>query len=423
MKKTTASAWERLFTAPFIHAFAIFFIACTVRIVLNIVLKGWSVPPTCDAAGYEELGINLLTGHGFSQAHIGGATAGRLPFLPIVISWIYGIAGQHEVLVRFVLSCMDSVTAVLIYLLGRKIYSAGPAFTAGLVYAFSPFAFGECLQLSSEVPFTLFLLAGTYVLYIARNELRPRSLFMSGALLALATLTRPTSLYLPVFLAIVIFLQQKDLTQRIAKSLLFLMFFSLCFSPWIVRNLIEFKKPIPGGVGTGLVLLGSHNPDVFTDARRSGTWYYGPRTPVAQYTRNEFLEDKAMTARAIGHIRTYWYKMPLHELNKLKYFWNFIPSLAEGEATVPGTLLGLLSFGIFIPFFIWGLRDLKRKDMLVIWTVIGYFHLIMFATYGSIRMRYPINPFIYMIAVNYAYLFAKNIARNALPARRSKKRG
>ncbi|MBU0580464.1 MAG: hypothetical protein KKA19_04740, partial [Candidatus Margulisbacteria bacterium] len=72
-------------------------------------------------------------------------------------------------------------------------------------------------------------------------------------------------------------------------------------------------------------------------------------------------------------------------------------------------LLGFLFFGIFIPFFIWGIQDISRKDMLIIWCVIVYFNLIALATYGSIRMRFPINPYIYIISCNYMLLFFSQI--------------
>lgn len=381
----------------------IFLISFSLRVIINILLKGFSTPLFSDAAAYEELGRNLLHNKGFVLSNI-GPTAYRMPLLPFFISILYRIFGEYEFVVRMFSSFLDSLTAILIYFLGKNIYTKKIGIFSGIIYAFSPFAIGECLQISSEVLFTLILLALITYLTFNWKTLNIIKLTVSGFLLTLATLTRPTSIYLFLFLAIAIFIVSRNKKQALINGLILTLSFSIFYSPWIIRNHIVFKKIIISSTVAGEVLLGAHNPDVFNNSRRSGTFYCGSNTKYFPATMNEYNRHKAMQKQAINNIKKYWYKMPLHELNKLKYFWNFFPNIAF-EVDWKKGILGFIFFGIFLPFFIWGLKDIKRKDLIFIWVTILYFNLIALIIYGSIRMRFPINPYIYIISSNYMLLF------------------
>ncbi|MFC1517402.1 ArnT family glycosyltransferase [Candidatus Margulisiibacteriota bacterium] len=377
------------------------------RLATNFFLQGTSAPLLGDSLAYETLGKNLIQGKGYVLPGI-GQTAYRLPLLPMLIAFLYKLFGMHEFIIRIFISLLDSLLVGGIFLLGKKIYSQNTGLFAGLIYAVSPFAIGECLHISTEVLFTLILFSFTSYLIFNQNKLDIKKIFFAGALLGLATMTRAASLYLIVFIIPAIFISTKNKNQALQFILCLNLGFILVCSPWIIRNSIVFDKTALGGTGSGEVLLGSYNPDVFEDGRKSGTWFYGKKTESYPVTQDEFKRDLAMKKAALGYFKKYWYKLPLHELNKLKYFWNFIPNLAE-KVTWPKALLGFVFFGIFLPFFIWGLRDIKRAPLIYLWTVILYFNILALLTYGSIRMRFPINPYIYIISCNYMLVFFKQI--------------
>jgi 4-amino-4-deoxy-L-arabinose transferase-like glycosyltransferase len=387
----------------------IFFISVAVRILLNILVRGFYFSPVSDAAGYEELGWHILNGEGMIFDHLGGTpSATDQPLLPLVISFIYMIFGRVEFLVRVFISFFDSFIAVLMYYFGRRLYMEKAGILAALVYAFSPFAIGECLQISTEVLFTLLILLFTYYFHLWQSNMSYKRLFLLGLFLALASLTRPTSLYLFIFVACYLgFLYQKD-KDVLKKIAVFILSFVLIMSPWVIRNYRLFNRFVVN-TNVGGVMLGAHNPEVINSPRLSGTWHYGEYTKPAPADLREDIRSDLMIKQAKDNIKKYWYKMPLHEFNKLKYFWNFIPNLAE-EFNWPKAILGFMFFGVFLPFFFFGVyKDHKRADMGIVWLIILYFNLITLMTYGSIRMRFPINPYIYIISVSYLVLFADNI--------------
>ncbi len=382
---------------------AVFLFAFLIRLTANILIKGLQAPLMNDAVAYDELGRNLLNGKGYILSDI-GHTAYRMPFLPILIAILYKIFGAYELVIRLFISLIDSLLAASIFLLGSNIYNKRAGIFAALLYALSPFAIGECMQISTEVVFSALLFASVAYYYFNQKKLKASHMFTVGALLGAATLTRSVGVYLFAFFIFLIFFIKKDLKKTVAYSALLFVGLLVVLSPWLIRNYAVFHGPLWSGAGTGEVLLGSYNPDVFSDPQRSGTWYFGEKTKHFPVTPDELSRDQAMKKQAILYIKENWTKIPILEINKLKYFWNFIPNLAEGFSW-PNALMGFVFFGMFLPFFILGIKDIQRKDMRIIWLVILYFNAMALATYGSIRMRFPIMPYVYMISTNYMLLF------------------
>jgi 4-amino-4-deoxy-L-arabinose transferase-like glycosyltransferase len=89
----------------------------------------------------------------------------------------------------------------------------------------------------TEVLFTLLLVSGTLLVVDYVERPRVPVLFASGVVFGLATLTRSSLLFYPLFLAVAVFVAWRvESFRRIGTVLLFTAAFALTLAPWMARN-------------------------------------------------------------------------------------------------------------------------------------------------------------------------------------------
>src|SRR5262245_45397186 len=73
--------------------------------------------------GYNHLGrmaVDLVEGRGF---HLTGRPAPRPPLYPLILAGEYLVAGRSDLLPLLVQAAMGTATALLAYLIGRRLFS------------------------------------------------------------------------------------------------------------------------------------------------------------------------------------------------------------------------------------------------------------------------------------------------------------
>lgn len=235
----------------------IFALTVIVRVVYFVVLSpsepNWTYKGI-QRNGYLAIAQNVVDGHGFSSKDLltyypAGRlvpTAARAP-VPVILFagtlWIFGSGWYWPVLL--LAWCLSGVVAVLAYWIavratGREWFGVW----TGVVFAcyLSEMLVTTTYATASE-PLFAALLSAYLVLIIRAVDRRSLAIAITaGAVLGIATLTRPTVLWLPA-VTVGWFLYQLR-GRGVALSLAFAVAFVLPQVPWVVRNYRVFGEPI-----------------------------------------------------------------------------------------------------------------------------------------------------------------------------------
>ena len=197
-----------------------------------ITSAGVHFSPTADEANtYEVLARQLLAGNGFAQELF----SYRPPLQPMFIAFVYMIFNTTDPLIAaFVQTFVGAGVGVLTFLIARELHM--PKFVqscSGLLVALDPASIIIGLTLMAETLSNFFVAFGTLftVRLIRRAALRDAC--AAGGCLALATLARPTSIYLWVLLVLVIV---RMVPRFLPKAAAFVAVFAVGVLPWYVRN-------------------------------------------------------------------------------------------------------------------------------------------------------------------------------------------
>ncbi len=173
----------------------------------------------------------------------GVAYVERVPGYPLLVALMQGIGLGAPVFIAIINSFFDSVTCVMLGLLGCQL-DRRVGLVAGLLAAFWP---NLIIHSSLVLNDTLFVLLFTGLLYWAAKFLATPSLkaaFISGVLVGLAVCTRPIAQFLMPVLAIAIagISHFHGVSKRRVVLLVFVFFLPavLTLAPIFAHNLIKF---------------------------------------------------------------------------------------------------------------------------------------------------------------------------------------
>lgn len=196
--------------------------------------------------GYYEIAVNLVDSHVFQVTADLGPTALRTLGYPVMMASFLFIFGN----IWFFL-LLQIIVASLIPLLGAKVSLeiTGHSRVAKIVALFlviEPVGVFLSVRLLSETFFTFFFLLATLCLIrlIKYDQRSVRLAALGGLWLGLATLIRPTTLYLPFILALLWggYLWLYHRRGAMKPILAFLFIFIILLAPWFYRNYRVFGE-------------------------------------------------------------------------------------------------------------------------------------------------------------------------------------
>lgn len=195
---------------------------------------GLGLSATADEAiTYDVLARHLLHEMDFSQELF----AYRPPLQPMFIALVYQIAKTtNPLVVAFAQTVVSASIILLTYKIASELGSSPRVQKlAGLIVAIDPASIIISLTLMAETLSNFFLAVSLLFLVRLLREHRTTDASASAAGLALATLARPTSIYLFAATAIPI----KFLVRRWPRILIvYLSIFAISVFPWYLRNQI-----------------------------------------------------------------------------------------------------------------------------------------------------------------------------------------
>lgn len=407
-----------------------------------------------DPDSYRRIATNLVQRGQFSASQPGYAirpTAFRPPLYPVFLAGcsIGGEVTSARIAVFHGLLGIATVglTGVLARWWGLSVRWAA---VAALLVACDPLLLKQSALVMTETLATFLALAALICLTRLSQVGTPWTAAQAGSVLALATLCRPTFLLWLIATAASIPLLPLPATRKAANLTVFVLFAATIFTPWVLRNYLQFGVPILGTTHGGSTLRWGNNPSYYRhlrEARWGEVWdaadlrrddalartqpsQTGVAIPAAGGRAAEHYElrlDRQNYARALSAIRQEPQMFARACLFRLGSFWRPLPYRGYGPETALYQAGRYLVGAWYVALFAcaaagtW-LLGRQLGEFPWRWGVSLTILLTgMHAIYWSdIRMRAPLAPFLCVLAAKALELSLRRWVRSsAVPAETS----
>jgi 4-amino-4-deoxy-L-arabinose transferase-like glycosyltransferase len=354
-----------------------------------------------DEIDYDALGWSLASTGSYSID--GHPTAYRAPGYPFLVAGVYSVCGRNPSAVRHLQAVLDSSVVTLLYLLTRR-RGRRMAKRAAWIWALYPPAILFSNQLFSETLYVLLLL-GFMLCLQDRTEVGKPPSWVSGLLLGLAVLVKPTTLLVIVLLPLV----TRGLVPPAVTTVTILCGL-LPAGIWVTRNAVVMGAPILAA-NTGTNLLIGNGP--------KATGGYSAIAPSANLnTRGEVEADRAASEAAMRFIWADPKRTTLLAVKKIALLLSSEAELVVGFWSRPeeqlrfreryqrvpiwAHLLVSLPYAILVLLGLIGLVsepwDLARSIFIALSLSIVATTIVFF---GSSRFHFPMMPFMVVFGVEF----------------------
>lgn len=403
-------------------------------LVFRFVFAAWVVGlgtlPKADEADYHGIAAHLAAGDGF-LAPEGTPTARRPPAYPVFLAGLYAVTGADPVAGRLAQVLLGATVIFLTWHVARRLFGAGVAIVSAALVALNPFLIFISGYLLTENLF-LVLLLGAFALLPAPRAWATaswRRVTIVGALLGLATLTRPSGLPMLEWMLVATLLLAggawKARGARVAVAALAAL---LVVAPWYARN----ARVAGGWVLTthgGITFYQGNNHKVHDIPQ-----WRGGAAPLESLPRfnelvamSEIERDRLAWKMGKAYARTQWREMPELIKWKLIRFWRFksdmgLSGIQSGwwfsKDSFLGKLaaevdVGLVYAGFVMPLFLVGLAMTVRRarDLVFLYGAVVVHTAIAVAFFGNLRGRLPIEPVMAIFAAAALAAIAERLRR------------
>ena len=362
-----------------------------------------------DEIGYHQTAILATQGNWFWTECCFGIpheSLQKAPGYPAWVSFWYVLLGPRPDVVMGVQALLAPFTIGLTWLLGRRLFSPGVGVAAAFVAAIAPNVWQYDVLLYSEVLATPLTLA-VLLLVLDRGVDRGRVLAV-GALLGLALLVRPSSVFL--FAGVLVAWRVVAGARRgIAYTAAAAGVAALVVAPWTVRNLVvEPDRFTPISIQSSAA-FGTFNEEAASDPVWPYKWR--PDTPVTrELLAGPPLDDAALADALDAAAQTYIADNPLSVPQA--FFWTGVSRLwdlrrpqrvidsarfeGRGRAIATASLIG---YWVMAPFALAALWQARRRTALVApLLAVALAMSVVYTVDAGTRYRAPLEPVIVVLA-------------------------
>ncbi|MCE5272624.1 glycosyltransferase family 39 protein [bacterium] len=391
---------------------SVFLLALLVRLAaLGFRLPELGTPLIKDSFLYQLMAEGLRAGAGLLNE--GHPTAVVQPLYPLFLAAVYTLCDGSVVAVLLIQIVLSALTAVLLAVMTRCLAGERAGLAAGVILAlYWPLAL-VASRILTETLFVFFLVAACYSLVLHLRTRKISWAALAGLLLGLSCLTRAVTLYLAPLVVLwltVLAWRERD-SRRLWSALLFCAAFGTALAPWTARNWRVFHAFLPGGTNSGMVLyIGNFPPGGHGFGMNLRSQDLPPEDRYV-FDLPELEFDRAMRRIAIQRLRQDPAGSVCIALRKALFFWVPVDweILGHGEGIVNPWYVWLIL--LTLP---WLFSPRGWKDYLVPLGVTLYFFLISLATYGSPRLRLPVEPMLMPLAAAGWLRLEQTLSRHLL---------
>lgn len=312
---------------------------------LRLAVVGWlaGMPLfVADERDYDALATHLATFGEYAYER-GVPTSLRPPLYPALLAGVYRLAGpQSHSLVRLIQALLGTLTAGLVWQLGRRLFDFRTALVAAAVCAAYPSLVAATGLVLTETLFTFLLVLGVVLLVEYRWRGGWGWLAVGSAVLGLAALTRSVLwLFPPILLGWVILAGRSPRwVVRLGHAGVVAAAFGLVLLPWTIRNTLLHKTLVTVDVMGGRnFMMGNyeHTPlDRPWDAismEGEQAWHHvllaahPDRRP-----RTQGQLDKLALRYGLDYVRRHPLQTLVRDVAKFFHFWQLEREVVAGLA-------------------------------------------------------------------------------------------
>jgi len=399
----------------FILAFAIRFFY-----LFQMMSLPWFDTPTMDAEYHDQWAQAIVHGEDFGEG-----VFFRAPLYPYFLALIYKIFGHNYFIPRLIQFLIGSLSCVLVYLVGRKVFNKRTAIIAGVMaslYGVLIYYEGELLIPVLEVFLDLLL-----ILACIRAKEKPsyKMWFICGMLLGLSALARPNILLVGVAFFFWIILKLKNngkikWTKILrSKSLLYAGCLALgailIVSPVTLRNYLKGHDLVLIASQGGMNFYIGNNPQsdgasaILPGGRTTWWGSYEDAIRIAEKTTSKTLKPsevsrfwyieglKFATTQPLSFLKLMVKKFILfwngNELSNNKDFYFFARSAPILKLLIWRFIL-YFPFGLIAPLALVGviLSHKEKRDVVILEIFLFVYMLSIILFFITARYRVPILP-------------------------------
>ncbi len=347
-----------------------------------------------DATAYKAIGKEIFSGKLITNNIY-------MPLYPIW-SYITGL-GVGQLLMDILISVASVwlIFSLSLYFFQDRMMALLSAFIASI---YPHFIFYSVSGLT-EIFFTFLLLLSFLLFYKER-------IFLAIVISILAVLVKPTFDFLnPVLVVLFVRYVHDGSWKKVIQYLfVYAISYMIIMSPWWMHQHKKYGEFVRLSLGDGIVLYTGNNP-----LNRSGGGIVGTDVDMSSFNneKNPVIRNNKMKRVAIEYIAS----NPDHfvELAGLKFlrFWRLWPYTQHYQQWYVVTAF-LLSYGLILFLAIgFMLRSGRRyfRKLVPIFALFSYLTLVHMVTIGSIRYRFPLEPFLIIFASYFLVDVLKNKAQ------------
>jgi 4-amino-4-deoxy-L-arabinose transferase-like glycosyltransferase len=362
-----------------------------------------------DQLEYHAQGVFFTDGHWWwSRAPFGipHPSLWKAPLYPLWVGAAYSVGGIHPGWVKGAQVIFGVAVIVLTWLLARRLFGPRAATAAAFLVAVYPMAFQFEELLYSEAIATPLLLA---VLLLAWTRTpTPRRAALTGVVLAIAMLTRPSFGMLGVAI-LVAWIAIAGWRRGVGLTLIAGLVAALVIAPWTIRNHHVDGGFVPISIQDA-ALYGVFNDEAANDHQYPWAWRPVPQGDLPILQRR--TSDHEFAARLRKAARDY---ISDHPSSLVKaFYWNGInrtfdvrtPPSAQYEAPLEGRVgwfskLGAWCYLLVALAALAGLwRHRARRGLVLAVLALFLATAVAYTGDGGTRYRAPLEPLFAILAVS-----------------------
>ena len=432
-----------------VHLVAILILSVLLRVGVALYLGDVvDAPPLLtDQRSYHALGARLVAGHGFSFDR------GWYPFTPpdtptahwsflysLFVAAVYTLFGVHPLAVRLVQAVLGGILLpYMVYRLTRRVFEAQnvrPAFAiprpdilalvAALLTAIYAYLVLYAATLMTEtfcIVTLLWLLERA--LAFAQSPRASQGVVL-GVGLGIATLLRQSILpWVVVMFAWLLWVgyRQSNLRRAASSLLISVSILALILSPFTIRNYRVYGSFLLLNSNAGYAMYSAQHPMHGTSFQE----FAAAPIPDELWGLNEAQMDQELMRRGIGFVLADPGRYLLLSLSRVQAYFEFWPS---PDTTLLHNLGRAGSFGIFLPFMLYGiwlaLRQARLDHTLAAWVQFSvtplalillfmlFYSVLHIFTWAMPRYRLPVD----VVALPFGALAAVDVIRRVISVRK-----
>ncbi|MCA9992702.1 MAG: glycosyltransferase family 39 protein [Anaerolineales bacterium] len=401
---------------------------------------------TYDQITYDALAQRVVGGYGFTFAsdwwpyvRAGQPTAFWSYLYTLYLALIYSLAGHQPLLARVIQAILVGLAMPwLTYRIGKRIFGTGPALIAAAINAAYLYFITYAASLMTEA----FYIAG--ILWIVDVAMRLTEAFSNSQ----ATGRHETAPQLRLGIELGLAMGMTLLMRQVISGFLVVLafwFFWLAWRkhwlrqalvplavaavvmvvinlPFIARNYRLFGAIIMPNTNVGINFFWANHPIYGTQFEPvlspSHGVSYQELIPPELRNLNEAQLDKALLARGLQFVAEDPGRYLLLSLSRVPIYFQFWPT---PQSTLLSNVARLLSFGLFLPFIVYGLvvairaarpsgplrsppaaqgdtSDLRLAFLVLVLLFITVYTAIHLASWANVRYRLPVDAFLILFA-------------------------